>query len=913
MATDHMYGMDARQLLRWMLRDLKDGSALGIVNDLFFTPRADDPFRLERYGVTLESPLGAAAGPHTQMAQNIVAAWLTGARYMELKTVQVLDQISVTKPCIDMNDEGYNCEWSQELTLDQSYREYLKAWVLLHILHDYLGGRGAPGMIFNMSAGYSMEGILSPTVQRFLDRMGDAAADVKALTLELAEVYPRVMDLNIPGRISDNLTISCMHGCPPGEVESIALYFIEQRGLHTTLKLNPTLLGAEKVRGILNDTLGYPTRVPDLAFEHDIPYSEALRILTSCREAARKKGVRFSAKLTNTLETSNIQQNLPDQEKMVYMSGRALHPISICLAAQLQKDFNGDLDISFCAGVDAMNVADVAACGLTPVTICSDLLKPGGYGRMAQYIENLRAAMGAAGASSLDAFVTARAGLSDIRAARIQNLEEYAARVAAKGSRYARAAGSVPDVKTARPLPAVDCAAAPCASACPAGQNIPAYLERAAAGDLSGALEVILDTNPFPHVLGKMCNQACRKKCVRAHYDEPLRIRDVKACAAGAGAAARALSNGCSAAVIGAGPAGLSCAYFLAMAGCSVEVYEASEKPGGRILNKMTREAARVERDVNAILALGVKLHTGRRVRAAQLADLAAAHDSVYLALGQGEVLPGAEDFSNVVERRFAGASAPSVVESVGEGRRAAGAMLARMGVIEPRPVAGCSPRASRGLDVSALRRRQAFRLDACGAVDAENVGAEAARCLQCDRYCGMCVSVCPNRANLLLPAEALSWPVQEAVRAGEAVRVTTLAQGGMRQSWQVVNLGDFCNECGNCAAFCPSAGAPYRDKARLHLSESSFNADANGYFLRSAELLEGKAQGEGFSLRGENGFFIYEDARMRATLDAGTLAAVSVELREGVAFAPLTRAVEAAVFGALLRGSSAARAAAGR
>ena len=80
MTTDHMHGMDADRLLSWILEDLRQGSALGIVRDLFFTPKKNDPFRMKRYGIELETPLGAAAGPHTQMAQNIIAAWLCGAR-----------------------------------------------------------------------------------------------------------------------------------------------------------------------------------------------------------------------------------------------------------------------------------------------------------------------------------------------------------------------------------------------------------------------------------------------------------------------------------------------------------------------------------------------------------------------------------------------------------------------------------------------------------------------------------------------------------------------------------------------------------------------------------------------------------------------------------------------------------------
>jgi len=146
---------------------------LGIPEELFFIPKGGDPFRSFRYGQLLESPIGVAAGPHTQLAQNIVAAWLTGARYFELKTIQTLDELEVSKPCIDMQDEGYNCEWSQELKINQSFDQYLNAWILIHILKDKLniGTLTEPGFIFNMSVGYDYEGILKDNVQFFFNKM----------------------------------------------------------------------------------------------------------------------------------------------------------------------------------------------------------------------------------------------------------------------------------------------------------------------------------------------------------------------------------------------------------------------------------------------------------------------------------------------------------------------------------------------------------------------------------------------------------------------------------------------------------------------------------------------------------------------------------------------------------------------
>src|SRR5512137_897134 len=122
-------------LLKWMLEELDaNQSIFGIHRSLFYTPRPDAPYATSMFGHVLGTPMGPAAGPHTQLAQNIVSAWLSGGRFIELKTVQVMDSLDIPRPCIDMEDEGYNVEWSQELRLGESIEEYVKAWVLVHIL-----------------------------------------------------------------------------------------------------------------------------------------------------------------------------------------------------------------------------------------------------------------------------------------------------------------------------------------------------------------------------------------------------------------------------------------------------------------------------------------------------------------------------------------------------------------------------------------------------------------------------------------------------------------------------------------------------------------------------------------------------------------------------------------------------------
>jgi putative selenate reductase len=663
MSSDKFWGCKIETLLKWILEEEKQGQVFGIPKELFFVPRPTDPFRMHRYGQLLETPLGVAAGPHTQLSLNLISAWLTGARYLELKTIQVLDELEVTKPCIDMTDEGYNCEWSQELKLDQSFDEYLNAWILLHILKDKFGW-GTPqeqGFIFNMSVGYNLEGILSPTVQRFLDRMQDCTEEKRAKIERLAEFYPRVRELDIPNRISDNVTISTMHGCPPEEVEKIGRYFVVERKFNTTIKLNPTLLGPEPLRGILNDKLGFETVVPDLAFEHDLKYIDGVALIRALLADAENSGVAFNIKLTNTLETSNQEQNLPKNEQMVYMSGRALHPISINLAARLQTEFEGALDISFSAGTDCFNIAEVIACGLKPVTVCSDILKPGGYGRLSQYLEELGKAMLDRGAKTIEDFILARSGgAEDQKKAGLRNLRAYAEAVPKKNA-YRKTHFPYDNIKTHRELNTFDCIAAPCMTTCPVSQDIPGYMYYTARGDYGKAHQVILETNPFPNIQGMVCDHLCQTKCTRINYDDPLLIREIKRFIAQksdrAGELKPAPSNGIKVAIIGAGPSGLACAHFLALDGFEVQIFESKDFAGGWASDAIPTfrlDEASIRKDIDTILGLGVDIQYRAQIDRKRFEQLRRDCDYVYIAIGAQEGtelgVPG-EDAEGVMDQ----------------------------------------------------------------------------------------------------------------------------------------------------------------------------------------------------------------------------------------------------------------------
>ncbi len=378
--SDRFHPISMEQLTDWVFTELDEQDSLfNVPRSAFFVPKPDHPYRLSMYGVELDTPFGVAAGPHTQMAQNIIVSWLVGSRLLELKTIQTLDELDVNKPCIDVEDEGYNVEWSQELKVFESFDEYLRAWVLIHALHHKFGWHGErPGMIFNMSVGYNLEGMLEPNVQWYFDTMADASAYLPGYIDIVAERYPAVRDIDIPSRLSDTITLSTMHGCPPDEIEKISLYLLEERGLHTSVKCNPTLLGADRVRGIVNDALGFDdVPIPDEAFGHDLMYVDAVPMFHNLRRVAAAKGLTFGLKLTNTLEVDNWR-TVFDKDQMMYLSGRALHAVTTNLASKISEEFRGDLMLSFAGGADCFNVADLLRSGMRTITVCSDLLKSGG-------------------------------------------------------------------------------------------------------------------------------------------------------------------------------------------------------------------------------------------------------------------------------------------------------------------------------------------------------------------------------------------------------------------------------------------------------------------------------------------------------------------------------------------------------
>ena len=377
-------------------------------------PDAEVDLGFDFLGRPCASPIGPAAGPHSQLAQNIVLSWLGGSRLFELKTVQILDELEIPRPCIDMQTIGYNIEWSQELKIPESLTEYVKASMLIEILRnwqplrDHIGQDPGPH-VFDMSVGYDLAGISSPEVSAFITGMMDATAEVEALRSQIPDAFAEFRDFDFNTVLSDTLTLSTFHGCPPDEIELITKHLIDEHQLDVIVKLNPTLLGYETVAGIVNDELGYTdVFVKQEAFAEDLQFDRGITLIRELRDYAAERDRVFGIKLTNTLVVTNKKQWMP--EDTMYLSGPPLHVLASTLLDKLATALPGELAIpghggnimvSFSAGITKENLADALAMGVNPATVCSDLLKPGGYGRLAPMLKSLTKTVKEAGATDL--------------------------------------------------------------------------------------------------------------------------------------------------------------------------------------------------------------------------------------------------------------------------------------------------------------------------------------------------------------------------------------------------------------------------------------------------------------------------------------------------------------------------------
>ena len=611
--SEIMRPMSIGHLMHWIMSEYEQKKSIFGIEKIV---KHENGQALPIYEEKIESPFGPAAGPNSQLAQNIVAAYVAGSRFFELKTVQVMDGADlaacISRPCIIAGDECYNCEWSTELYVPQAFAEYVKAWVACKLIAKEYNLGDPDAFVFNMSVGYDLEGIKSPKVDKYINDMIEAK-DTEVFkecinwALEHVNEFKNVDEeyiRNISSNVSNSITESTLHGCPPAEIERIATYLITEKHLNTFIKCNPTLLGYEYARKRL-DGLGFDyIAFDDHHFVEDLQWADAVPMLHRLYDLCQEKDLEFGVKITNTFPVDVTRNELPSNE--MYMAGRALFPLSIHVARLLTDEFQGKLRISYSGGATIENIKELFDAGIWPITMATNILKPGGYQRMSQIADELMEC-GSERFSGVN--VAALAAIDD--------------GVEAKAM-YRKPVKPLPERHVDKKLPLFDCFNAPCRNGCPIEQDIPAYLQAMVDGDAKKALEIILERNPLPFITGTICPHHCGDKCMRNYYEDTLHIRETKLAAASQAyneilpaLKAEGSVAGKKVAIIGGGPAGLAAATFLSRAGVAVTVFERKEQLGGVVRNVIPEfriTADSIDKDVELCKAYGAEFKLGAEV-----------------------------------------------------------------------------------------------------------------------------------------------------------------------------------------------------------------------------------------------------------------------------------------------------------
>ncbi len=246
------------------------------------------------------------------------------------------------------------------------------------------------------------------------------------------------------------------------------------------------------------------------------------------------------------------------------------------------------------------------------------------------------------------------------------------------------------------------------------------------------------------------------------------------------------------------------------------------------------------------------------------------------------------------IENVFAGGDAvrgaSTIVKAVGDGQKVAANIIARAGRnIDLGPAAIRKGMTAAQFQVKSARRVKGMHLPEIDVkmrkgfatvirdLTEDEARSEAERCLYCNDVCNVCVSVCPNRANRTCHVKPGDYLIQKAVVRKGKFKIENEGTMRLSQDVQVINIGDFCNECGNCTTFCPTAGDPYKNKPKFYLTDHSFREEANGYRL-TGNVLRARVAGHELMLEEKDDSLHFHDGSMHARMRKDSFEITSVE-----------------------------------
>jgi len=256
---------------------------------------------------------------------------------------------------------------------------------------------------------------------------------------------------------------------------------------------------------------------------------------------------------------------------------------------------------------------------------------------------------------------------------------------------------------------------------------------------------------------------------------------------------------------------------------------------------------------------------------------------------------------------------ASTAINAIGDGRKAAQEIINEAGidfktreesVREQQDVRGLMLKKAKRIQPqwvveTALEDRKNFKLVSTTLTE-EEAKREASRCLLCDEVCNICTTVCPNLAFHSFEIEPVAFYLQQIISTKNGVEIVDGKKFEIQQKQQILHFADWCNQCGNCDTFCPTAGAPYLEKPHLYFNKSMFEQEKDGYFLdveNGNTTLLFYQKNQQYHLRLLPEFTVFESDFFKAKLEPSTLRIVHLEVKEKTKFeADLTIAAEMSI-----------------
>lgn len=370
------------------------GTLFELPRQAWYRPGPGGPdLTVDFLGARVGNPLGVAAGPRTQMAQNLLLSYVAGGRILEL---------------------------SREHGVTDALPEYVAGSMLIEVFrqqHELTGGQldGLAGaVVYNVRVGADLAGVRSDETRRFLDGMRAAGTVIERLRAEIPRQFGPARERGYPTRIAETVRVSLLPACSAEQIEKTAELLIAEHDFNVVVEVSPAMLGRERLEHLLCGAAGdAELRVDPEVFASGVSFDEAVELCRRLMRIAGERGRRVGFDFSDTLRSPGHRESVAAAKGDTELVGRWRRAVAMTLADELRKVVGPQVPVSLGAGVDRDDFASAVACGSVPVGVSTNRLGPGDYWRLPSCLDALTQEMEELDAVDINEFVLRRFGQAE--------------------------------------------------------------------------------------------------------------------------------------------------------------------------------------------------------------------------------------------------------------------------------------------------------------------------------------------------------------------------------------------------------------------------------------------------------------------------------------------------------------------